>query len=227
VGTLGTARGTKSLHEEPEEALERNLRNVLVVRVPDVAFSDLARSSGARDEDGSGPVVAVVADSEDGEDVQLGDAEYVRRLFSDKHVLTGVVHSAEMAPLKATTAGETAPHAKATSRPARIALRTNGKTVFVDIASVNVVRAQGNYVQLQTPSRSYLLRESVSTVANRLQHFGFVRIHRSTIVNASLVEEIRTARSGEIRLRLRGTDKEYCVSRRYRGVLKSLAACWI
>jgi DNA-binding LytR/AlgR family response regulator len=112
-------------------------------------------------------------------------------------------------------------------RPHRIALKTEGKTVLVDLAIVSVIEARGNQVLLQTPSRSYLLRESVSAVANKLERYGFVRIHRSTIVNASRVEEIRSSSSGEMLLRVKGAEKDYCVSRKYRNALKLLATCWI
>jgi two-component system, LytTR family, response regulator len=113
------------------------------------------------------------------------------------------------------------------ARPSRVALKTEGKTVFVDLAAVRVIEAQGNYVLLETAVRSYLLRESVSTVATKLEHYGFVRIHRSTIVNGSMVEEIRTSPSGEIRIRIKDRDKDYRVSRKYRSALKLFATCWI
>ena len=112
-------------------------------------------------------------------------------------------------------------------RAARIAVRTEGKILFVNPADVRVIEARGNYVQLETGSRSHSLRESISTVADKLEPYGFVRIHRSTIVNASLVEEIRTSASGEIRVCLKGSNREYSVSRRYKGALRSIAPCWI
>jgi two-component system, LytTR family, response regulator len=116
---------------------------------------------------------------------------------------------------------------KGMARPSRIALKAEGKTLFLDLAQVKVIQAQGNYVLLQTPLRSYLLRDSVSKVAAQLEHYGFVRIHRSTIVNACLVEEIRTSPSGETLVRVKDDGKDYCVSRKYRGALKLLATCWI
>lgn len=112
-------------------------------------------------------------------------------------------------------------------RPAKIAVRTEGKIVFINPADVRVIEARGNYVLLETGSRSHSLRESISTVADKLEPYGFVRIHRSTVVNASLVEEIRTLPSGEIRICLKGSSKEYSVSRRYRRALRSIAPCWI
>lgn len=112
-------------------------------------------------------------------------------------------------------------------KPLRIAVKTQGKIVFVDPAELVVIEAQGNYVLLKGRSRSHVLRESVSAVAEKLERFGFVRIHRSTIVNEALVEEIHVSRSGDMLLRLKGEAKEYNVSRKYREALKSIASCWI
>ena len=41
------------------------------------------------------------------------------------------------------------------------------------------VQAEGNYVSLQRESDSYLLRESITLVAETLQPQGFIRIDRS------------------------------------------------
>jgi two-component system, LytTR family, response regulator len=126
-----------------------------------------------------------------------------------------------------TTDGQSAQSQREAGGSPKIALKMEGKTVFVDIGGLWAVEAHGNYVLLVTPPDSYLLRESVSTVADKLERHGFVRIHRSTIVNASLVEEIRNSPSGRLSIRLKGGEKEYYVSRKYKRSLKSLATCWI
>ena len=111
--------------------------------------------------------------------------------------------------------------------PLKIAIRTEGKILFIDPADVTAVEAQGNYVLLQTRCGSHLLRESVSTVARKLERYGFIRIHRSTIVNGALVEEVQVSGSGEMLLHLKGAEKQYNISRKYKGVLKAIAPCWI
>jgi DNA-binding LytR/AlgR family response regulator len=113
------------------------------------------------------------------------------------------------------------------NKPPKIGIHTARKIVFVNLADVAVVEAQGNYVSLQTSCRAHLLRESISAIAAKLKPYGFLRIHRSTIVNQESVEEIRVAASGDMFLRVTGKDKEYSVSRKYRHALKSIAPCWI
>ena len=112
------------------------------------------------------------------------------------------------------------------SKSPKIAIKTNGRILFIDPMDVVIVEAQGNYVLLQRHSGSYLLRESISTMAEKLKPYGFIRIHRSVIVNSSYVEEIQPWTTGEYALRIKG-GKEYTVSRTYKNNLRSLAHFWV
>ena len=101
-----------------------------------------------------------------------------------------------------------------------------GKILFINLGDVVSVEARGKCAWLHQNASSYLLRESISVVAERLETHGFIRIHRSVLVNTSFVEEIRPLSTGEYRLRL-GDGKEYTVTRTYKKNLKSLAEFWI
>ena len=111
-------------------------------------------------------------------------------------------------------------------KPIKIAIKTKGKILLIHPGDILAVEAEGNYVLLRRPAESYLLRESISTMAEKLQAYGFIRIHRSVLVNVSSVEEIRPGTSGEYVLRIAG-GREYMVSRTYKNNLKSLANSWI
>ncbi|MGA2647001.1 MAG: LytTR family DNA-binding domain-containing protein [Candidatus Sulfotelmatobacter sp.] len=108
----------------------------------------------------------------------------------------------------------------------RIAIKAKGRILFINPGEVIAVQAEGNYVLLERGSGSYLLRESISTVAEKLRPYGFIRIHRSVLVNSSFVEEIKPYLTGEYGLRVKG-GKEYTVTRTYKNNLKSLAEFWI
>jgi DNA-binding LytR/AlgR family response regulator len=95
----------------------------------------------------------------------------------------------------------------------------------MNLGDVISIHAEGNYVMLRRQLNSYLLRESISALSEKLELYGFIRIHRSVLVNALLVEEIRPTSTGEYRLSLKG--KEYTVTRTYKKNLKSLAEFWI
>jgi DNA-binding LytR/AlgR family response regulator len=112
------------------------------------------------------------------------------------------------------------------SIPSKIAIKIEGRILFVDLSEVIAVEAEGNYVSLQRPSGSYLLRGSISTLAKKLRPCGFIRIHRSVLVNASCVQEIQQWNTREYVLRtIKG--KEYTVSRTYKRNLRSMALIWM
>jgi len=109
----------------------------------------------------------------------------------------------------------------------RIAFKTDGKIVFVNPADVIGVEAQGNYVSLlHTDSTRHLLRSPISAMEEKLRPYGFIRIHRSALVNSTFVEEIRPRLTGEYSLRVKG-GKEYTVTRTHKKNLKLLTKSWI
>jgi two-component system LytT family response regulator len=110
--------------------------------------------------------------------------------------------------------------------PARIAIKAKGRILFINPAEVIAVQAEGNYVLLQREAGSWLLRESISAIAEKLKPYGFIRIHRSVLVNAAFVEEIQPWVTGEYALRVKG-GKEYTVTRTYKKNLKDIATSWI
>jgi DNA-binding LytR/AlgR family response regulator len=108
----------------------------------------------------------------------------------------------------------------------RIAFKANGRIFFLDLAEIVAVQAEGNYVSLRRQPSPYLLRESISSIAEKLKPYGFIRIHRSVVVNTSAVEEIQPLPTGEYRLRVKG-GKEYMVTRTYKDNLRDLAQLWV
>ncbi|HEY6337511.1 MAG TPA: LytTR family DNA-binding domain-containing protein [Candidatus Sulfotelmatobacter sp.] len=117
-------------------------------------------------------------------------------------------------------------HGLAKPRSLRVAIKVRGKILFINLSDLVSVQAKGKCVWLEQKASSYLLRESISVVAERLESHGFIRIHRSVLVNTSLVEEIRPLSTGEYCLRVEG-GKEYTVTRTYKKNLKSIAEFWI
>src|ERR1700733_15808419 len=92
----------------------------------------------------------------------------------------------------------------AMGKSARIAIKAKGRILFIDAADIIAVEAKGNYVLLLHTSSSHMLRESISTMEEKLNQHGFVRIHRSVLVNAALVEEIHPLSAGGYGLRVLG-----------------------
>jgi DNA-binding LytR/AlgR family response regulator len=93
-------------------------------------------------------------------------------------------------------------------------LRSNPKEEFssFELAAVCSVEAEDNYVLVRHRYGSCLLRDSISEVSDKLAPRGFVRIHRSVLINPAFIEEIRPQSTGTDRLKVRG-GKEYIVTR--------------
>jgi DNA-binding LytR/AlgR family response regulator len=137
-------------------------------------------------------------------------------------------HSCAPLPIGREAAEQLARSIEALVKPQslRVAIKVREKILFINLGDVVSIQAKGNYVWFQRNDSSYLLRASISVLAARLESHGFIRIHRSVLVNTSFVKEIWRLSTGECCLRVEG-GKEYTVTRTYKKNLKSLAEFWI
>lgn len=103
----------------------------------------------------------------------------------------------------------------------RLVIRANGRVVFLDLENIEWVEAAANYVRLHVGKDSYLFRETISRISERLDPNHFVRIHRSTIVNVSKIKELIPVNSGEYVVVLK-TGRELSCSRGYRATLQEI-----
>jgi DNA-binding LytR/AlgR family response regulator len=108
----------------------------------------------------------------------------------------------------------------------RIAFKAKGSILLLNLADILAVQAEGNYVSLRHPRNAYLVHESLSSMAEKLKPYGFIRIHRSVVVNISAVDEIQPLPTGEYSLRVKG-GREYLVTRTYKHNLRDLAQLWV
>jgi DNA-binding LytR/AlgR family response regulator len=109
---------------------------------------------------------------------------------------------------------------------ARIAIKAKGRVLFVDPIEVVVAKAQGNYVALVHKTGCYLVRETMATAEQKLTPLGFVRIHRSILVNTNLVKDLRRDNTGTWVLRT-NDGNEHPVGRAYKDNLKMIARSWL
>jgi two-component system, LytTR family, response regulator len=103
----------------------------------------------------------------------------------------------------------------------RLVIKTAGRVVFVDTNEIAWVEAAGNYVEVNTSSGRYLLREGIGSLSKRLDPNEFVRIHRSIIVNVRKIKELQPCNRGEYVVVLRD-GKQLSCSRGYRAKLQEL-----
>jgi len=105
----------------------------------------------------------------------------------------------------------------------RLAVRSAGKTVFVEVEDVDWIEAAENYVQLHTAQSGHLLHVAMNTLEKSLDPETFQRIHRSVIVNVRRIKELQPALHGEYVVTLQNGVRLQS-GRMYHEKLKLLAA---
>lgn len=112
--------------------------------------------------------------------------------------------------------------AKAPASAERIEIRDGNAAVFLDPHDVLWVEAAGNYVEFHTTARSHLVRGTLAAWEVKLSQLGFVRAHRSRIVNRSRIRSLTPTKSGDVGIVL-DDGREIAGSRRYREALNGSA----
>src|SRR5208283_2858747 len=105
----------------------------------------------------------------------------------------------------------------------RLAVRSAGKTVFVDVEEIDWIEAAENYVQLHTGRAGHLLHVTMNTLEKSLDPEIFLRVHRSIIVNIGRIKELHPDMHGEYVITLQDGVRLRS-SRTYHNKLKALAA---
>lgn len=101
----------------------------------------------------------------------------------------------------------------------RFLVKKLGREFLVRVDDIDWIEASGNYVNLHVGLRAYPLRETMSSIEQRLAQQGFARVHRSAMVNLDRVQEIVPFDTGDGEARL-SSDVRVAVSRRYRKRLR-------
>ena len=78
-----------------------------------------------------------------------------------------------------------------------VIIRDNDKIAFLDKEDIDWIEADGDYVCIHKGSKTHLIRATLKSVEAELLDMNFQRIHRSTIVNLTKIDEIISAQKGE------------------------------
>lgn len=97
----------------------------------------------------------------------------------------------------------------------RIPISQGNKTIFVDTDDINYVLASNYYIEIYTSKAKYILRNSMSNMIAELEAKRFARIHRSSIINLSYIDELINSDYGEIDVKMNDL-KILRVSKSYR-----------
>ena len=72
----------------------------------------------------------------------------------------------------------------------RIVVKDGGKIKIIPVTQVQYLEAADDYVMIVTADGSFLKKKTMGYFEQSLQHYGFVRTHRSYIVNTTLITRI-------------------------------------
>jgi DNA-binding LytR/AlgR family response regulator len=156
------------------------------------------------------PAIVFVTAYDDGavDAFDLGVTDYVRKPVRAERLGESLRRVAEVRTVPPPSPWDDEP-----SIPVELA----GTTRMLPRSSVRWVEAQGDYARLHTADASHLVRVSLATLAERWADAGFVRIHRSYLVQLRLVAELRLTNSGYV---VAVDGVELPVSRRHTRELK-------
>lgn len=79
----------------------------------------------------------------------------------------------------------------------RLAVRSAGKTLFVNVEQIDWIEAAENYVKLHATRADYFMHVAMNTLEKSIDPELFLRIHRSFMVNIRRIREMEPARHGE------------------------------
>ncbi len=164
------------------------------------------------------PAVVFVTAYEDRavEAFELGVVDYLRKPVQAERLAESLRRVATTRAGATPGAGATRPEAEPPRDPT-IAVELGGVTRLLPRSAVRWVEAQGDYARLHTSDGSHLVRVPLGTLAERWGDAGFVRIHRSYLVQLRLISELRLAGGAYVVV---VDGRELPVSRRHTRELK-------
>ena len=85
----------------------------------------------------------------------------------------------------------------------RIAVEMRGQIRVVPVEQVDFIAADGPYAEIHAGEETFVIRQPMQTLEDRLDPTRFFRIHRSTIVQLDRVEVLLVAGGGDYAVKLR------------------------
>src|SRR5579862_6226083 len=114
-----------------------------------------------------------------------------------------VLNSSTTAPGGAPAAPGVLSDSAATGYLERIAVEMRGQVRVVPVAIIEYISASGPYAEIHVGDRTYIIRERMQTLEERLDPTHFFRIHRSVIVKLEQIETLLREAGGDYAVQLR------------------------
>ena len=105
--------------------------------------------------------------------------------------------------------------------PEKLSIKDGSDIQFIKVNEIQWVDAAGDYMCIQSGGKTHIMRITMKELEALLDPSKFLRIHRSTIVNANRIVAAQTLNNGEYLLTLE-CDSQLKVSRSYRDKVQHL-----
>jgi hypothetical protein len=109
---------------------------------------------------------------------------------------------------------------KRASEGERLVVQTGTGERLLDFAEIECLEASRNYVSVYTEEKEFLLRETLSSLETRLGRHGFLRTHRSYLVNRERVAGVEPGDGGSQHIVLK-SGRKVPLSRSRRGEVRA------
>ena len=98
-------------------------------------------------------------------------------------------------------------------------IKDKGEITEVYVDEVIMMEADGNYIRLVTPQKTYLLRLSMNNLEHDLNPDHFIRIHRSFILNKHAIKAQKYLGNNEYEF-IMNNDKRVTSSRSFKSIIQ-------
>ena len=94
-------------------------------------------------------------------------------------------------------------------------IKVGGKIHFIEIETIEFVKASSYYIEIYAGGKKYLIRESMADILTKLPASHFIRIHRGAIINLKYIKEIEKINQNDYQVILKN-NLTHRISKSYR-----------
>jgi len=101
--------------------------------------------------------------------------------------------------------------------PQKLEIKADGRTLYLEPGEIMWIEAAGNYVEVNITTRAQpiLVRGTLGDYEGRLADDGFIRVHRSRLLNRAHIRGFEATHSGDVTITL-SDGRDIAGSRRFR-----------
>lgn len=80
----------------------------------------------------------------------------------------------------------------------RLMIKNRDQITIVSVDEIDWIESAGDYVYLHSDKKKYLIRETLTSMEQKMDSAKFVRIHRSSIVNIEKIKSMKQTEHGDL-----------------------------